>query len=95
MACGTACLATDVGADGEVLEKGAGVILNANRVTTELQTLLPLFRDHPELSIMLGQKARQRILERYTLNRNISQVEQLYDEVIEQSNDASYRSLVN
>ncbi|MBP0032806.1 MAG: glycosyltransferase family 4 protein [Roseofilum sp. Belize BBD 4] len=95
MACGTACLATDVGADGEVLEKGAGVILNANRVTTELQTLLPLFRDHPELSIMLGQKARQRVLERYTLNRNISQVEQLYDEVIEQSNDASYRSLVN
>ena len=82
MACGTACLATDVGADGEVLEGGAGTILNANRVTAELQTLLPLFRDHPELSLLLGQKARQRAIERYTLKQNISRLEELYAELL-------------
>lgn len=84
MACGLACLATDVGADGEVLAKGAGVLLNSKRVTSQLSTLLPLFQDHSELTIMLGQKARQRVLERYTLSRNITSLEQLYINVLEQ-----------
>ena len=83
MGCGLACLATDAGADGEVLEQGAGVVLSTQRVATQLQTLLPLFRDHPELTALLGQKARQRVLERYTLSRNISQLEMLYQQVLQ------------
>jgi glycosyltransferase involved in cell wall biosynthesis len=83
MACGLACLATDVGADGEVLEE-VGVLLNTRRVGSQLQTLLPLFQDHPELAPMLGKKARQRVLERYTLNYNITCLEQLYGQVLEQ-----------
>ncbi|MBD2435008.1 MULTISPECIES: glycosyltransferase family 4 protein [Fischerella] len=84
MACGVACLATDVGADGEVLEKGAGVILNPKSVRPQLRTLLPLFQDHPELTTLLGQKARKRVLERYTLSSNIAQLELLYEEVVQQ-----------
>jgi glycosyltransferase involved in cell wall biosynthesis len=84
MACGSACLATDVGADGEVLEQGAGVVLKTKTVRSQLKTLLPLFQDHPELTTLLGQKARQRVLERYTLSNNISQLEQLYQEVLTQ-----------
>jgi glycosyltransferase involved in cell wall biosynthesis len=84
MACGNACLATDVGADGEVLEQGAGVVLKTKTVRSQLKTLLPLFQDHPELTTLLGQKARQRVLERYTLSNNISQLEQLYQEVLTQ-----------
>lgn len=84
MACGLACVATDVGADGEVLEEGVGVVLNPQRVATELQTLLPLLRDHTEFTARLGQKARQRALERYTLSRNITQLEKLYDQVLRQ-----------
>lgn len=84
MACGVACLATDAGADGEVLEDGAGVILNTHRVSSQLQTLLPLFRDHSELTALLGRKARQRVLDRYTLSRNISQLEELYRQVLQQ-----------
>ncbi len=83
MACGLACLATDVGADGEVLE-GAGVLLNTRRVSSELRTLLPLFQDHRELAITLGQKARQRVLGSYTLSRNITSLEQLYSQVLEE-----------
>jgi len=82
MACGLACLATDVGADGEVLQDGAGVALDTNRVRSQLRTLLPLFQDHPELALTLGQKARQRVLERYTLNKNITQLEKLYEEIV-------------
>ncbi len=84
MACGVACVATDAGADGEVLENGAGVILNTRWVTSQLRTLLPQFRDHPEWTTLLGQKARARVLERYTLSRNITQLEKLYAEVLQQ-----------
>ncbi|MEA5571879.1 glycosyltransferase family 4 protein [Calothrix sp. UHCC 0171] len=83
MSCGVACMATDVGADGEVLEKGAGVVLNTRSVRSQLRTLLPLFQDHPELTTLLGQKARQRVLERYTLNKNILQLEELYSQVLQ------------
>ncbi len=83
MSCGVACIATDAGADGEVLEKGAGIIMRTNQsVTTQLQTLLPLFRDHEELTAILGQKARDRVLERYTLSENITGVEALYQDVV-------------
>jgi glycosyltransferase involved in cell wall biosynthesis len=84
MACRVACLATDAGADGEVLEGGAGIIINTNRVAAQLQTLLPLFRDHPELTTLLGHKARQRVLDRYTLSSNITQLEELYTQVLSQ-----------
>jgi glycosyltransferase involved in cell wall biosynthesis len=78
MGCGVACLATDVGADGEVLENGAGIVLNPQRVRSELQTLLPMFVDHPEICEMLGKKARQRVLEKYSLKSNIDNLEQFY-----------------
>ncbi|MEO0406143.1 MAG: glycosyltransferase family 4 protein [Cyanobacteria bacterium P01_A01_bin.135] len=81
MACQTACIATDVGADGEVLERGAGIVLTAQRVATQLQTLLPLCRDQPELTRRLGQLARERVMERYTLKDNITQLEALYQQL--------------
>lgn len=82
MACGVACVATDAGADGEVLEKEAGVILRTQSVTTQLKILLPQLRDHVAWTTLLGQKARQRVLERYTLSRNITQLEELYTQVL-------------
>jgi glycosyltransferase involved in cell wall biosynthesis len=84
MACGLACLATDVGADGEVLEAGAGIVLNTKTLLSQLRTLLPILQEHPEITALLGQKARQRVLEKYTLTNNINQLESLYREVLQQ-----------
>ena len=81
MSCGVACLATDAGADGEVLEDGAGVVLDTQDVTAQLKILLPLFRDHPEMASLLGNKARQRVLEKYTLHQNLTKLEHLYLEI--------------
>lgn len=81
MACGAACVATDAGADGEVLEEGAGVILSTQKVSSQVQTLLPLFREHPEIPLMLGKKARNRVLERYTLSQNLTLLEHLYEQL--------------
>ena len=84
MASGTACVATDAGADGEVLEGGAGIVISTQGVTTQLRTLLPVLRDQPVLSTELGRHARQRTLERYTLTRNIDQLERLYADLVPQ-----------
>jgi glycosyltransferase involved in cell wall biosynthesis len=84
MASGTACVATDAGADGQVLEGGAGIVIRTQGVTTQLRTLLPVLRDQPVLTAELGHRARQRVLERYTLAANIDALERLYNEVIHQ-----------
>jgi glycosyltransferase involved in cell wall biosynthesis len=82
MASGTACVATDAGADGEVLEGGAGIVISTQGVTTQLRTLLPVLRDQPVLTAELGRRARARALERYTLRGNIDALEQLYLELL-------------
>jgi glycosyltransferase involved in cell wall biosynthesis len=89
MASGTACVATDAGADGEVLEGGAGIVISTQGVTTQLRTLLPVLRDQPVLSTELGRRARQRALERYTLGRNIDQLERLYAQLVPQGSVAA------
>jgi glycosyltransferase involved in cell wall biosynthesis len=81
MATGTACVATDAGADGEVLQGGAGIVISTQGVTTQLRTLLPVLRDQPVLTAELGLRARARVQERYTLERNIDALEKLYAEL--------------
>ncbi len=89
MSSGTACVATDAGADGEVLEGGAGIVISTQGVTTQLRTLLPVLRDQPVLTTELGRRARERVLERYTLASNIEQLERLYAELVPQGSLAA------
>jgi glycosyltransferase involved in cell wall biosynthesis len=84
MACGIACVATEVGADREALEGEAGITIQPQGVSSQLRILLPLLRDQPTWTTLLGQKARQRTLERYSLTQNISLLEKLYVEVLGQ-----------
>jgi glycosyltransferase involved in cell wall biosynthesis len=83
MACGVACIATDTGADGEVLAGDAGVVIDPQQVGVQLPEVLRQFRDDPEKMQHLGQKARERVLERYTLEQNLTQVEGLYQELVQ------------
>ncbi|AAP99440.1 MULTISPECIES: glycosyltransferase family 4 protein [Prochlorococcus] len=78
MATGTACIATDAGADGEVLKDGAGIILSTEGVTSQLKTLLPVLKEHPFLTSELGRLARLRVLDQYTLEKNIDSLENVY-----------------
>ena len=54
-------------------------------MTTQLRTLLPVLRDQPVLNGELGRRARQRVLERYTLSRNIDAIETLYADLLQQA----------
>ena len=85
MACGTACIATDAGADGEVLNDGAGIVMSTQGVTSQLRTLLPVLLEQPVLTAELGRKARERALDRYTINRNIDAIDTLYASLLSQS----------
>ena len=85
MACGTACVATDAGADGEVLNGGAGIVMSTQGVTSQLRTLLPVLLDQPVLTAELARKARERALERYTIDRNIDAIETLYSTLLRQT----------
>jgi glycosyltransferase involved in cell wall biosynthesis len=81
MGCGLACVATDAGADGEVLAGGAGVIIDTQGVSTQLRTILPLLKEHATWRETLGQAARDRVLQSYTLDGNLTQIEQVYQEI--------------
>ena len=88
MASGTACVATDAGADGEVLGSGAGIVISTQGVTTQLRTLLPVLRDQPVLTSELGRRARARAVEKYTLSGNINALESLYAELLTKTKSA-------
>ena len=78
MSTGTACVSTDAGADGEVLDKGAGIVISTDNVATQLKTIIPILVEHPSFTKDLGRKARERVLERYTISKNINSLEKVY-----------------
>jgi glycosyltransferase involved in cell wall biosynthesis len=83
MACNVACIATDAGADGEVLQ-GVGVVLDTKNVTAQLTPWLRKFRDCPELVLReYGRKARQRVEDCYTLRKNVTSLEALYQRILD------------
>lgn len=90
MACGMASVATDVGADGEVLSGGTGIVINPFKVKQELNFTLPLLHQHPDFVAALKVKARQRVLERYRLESNLTAVEQVYQQVLSERRSTAF-----
>ncbi len=82
MACGAPTVATDVGSDGEVLSDGAGIIIDPMKVKSHLGYTLKLLYDHSDFRKLLSLKARERVVEKYSLNKNVDHVEALYMECI-------------
>jgi len=78
MSTGTACVATDAGADGEVLDNGAGIVISTENVLAQLKTIIPILVEHPSFTKDLGEKARDRVKKRYTITKNINSLEKLY-----------------
>ena len=78
MSTATAFVATDAGADGEVLENGAGIVISTDNVAAQLKTIIPILVEHPSFTKNLGEKARERVIKKYTINKNINLLEKLY-----------------
>lgn len=80
MACGCPCIATDVGSDGEAL-RGAGLVIDPENTPAQLRLALETLLTYPEFRRSLGVLARQRVVERFSLRKNVEQVIQLYQTV--------------
>jgi len=87
MACGVATVATDVGSDGDAL-RGAGLVVDAGHLEAELRAAIRLLVETPELCVLLGQLARARAVERFSLAKNLDELMGLYAQL-------SARALVN
>ncbi len=77
MACGTPTVATDVGADGEVLE-GCGIAISPHKLKSQLSFALSLLLENRELRQTLSLQARERIENEYSLQNNLQTLLQLY-----------------
>lgn len=78
MACGTAVVATDVGNDGDAI-RGAGIVIDADRAVTELRAAIRTLIDSPARCQELGLLARQRAVERFSIEDNIAGLLDVYD----------------
>jgi glycosyltransferase involved in cell wall biosynthesis len=80
MACGVATVATDVGGDGEAL-RGAGLVIDPAQLGAELRAAFRLLIENPWLAPQFGAAARGRVLQRFSLERNLDGLVALYEEV--------------
>ncbi len=82
MSCGLACVASKVGAVPELLGGGAGVMVppgEANALADALNNLL----SNPAIRAEMGERARTRVLERYSLALVAERVEGVYYRAIQ------------
>jgi glycosyltransferase involved in cell wall biosynthesis len=80
MAAGLPCVATPVGAIPETLEGDCGVLVPVGDAPALREALAPLVRD-PGLRTRLGQRARERVAERYALDPVMRRYRSLYLEL--------------
>jgi glycosyltransferase involved in cell wall biosynthesis len=78
MATETACIATDVGGDGDVL-RGAGIVLDPRELDGQLRLGLQTLLDFPDFRRELAHRARARAVERYSLTRNLDHLLAIYE----------------
>ena len=81
MACGTATVATDVGVDGDAL-RGAGIVLDPRGLDEQLRLAMRELVELPWLAPALGEAARRRVVERYSLERNVDELVDVYRELL-------------
>ncbi len=84
MACGACPVATDVGCDGDAVS-GVGIVLDPTDLRVQLRLAVRLLTGSPGVARHLGQLARRRTVERYSLARNIDALLAIYDEVLDVS----------
>ncbi len=81
MASGVAAVATDVGGDGEAL-RGAGIVIDPTKLDEQLELAMRTLIDMPWLARSLGECARARAVERFSLEHNVDRLIELYQEVL-------------
>lgn len=83
MACGLPCVATRVGGIPDVIDHGEnGWLVPPDDPSSLQQAILTLFND-PILRQRLGQKGRQRVLQKYTVENMAARLIRLYQDILQ------------
>ena len=82
MACGKACIATDVPGSRDLIEDGVSGVLVSAEDSSALVSAIQYLRDHHDLRSKMGRNARLRIEEAYTIDREVSAHERLYSSLL-------------
>ena len=84
-AAGRPAVATAVGGVPDVVIPGTGVLVPAGDVTALADGVAQLAGD-PELRAAMGARAREHVTARFSIDRMLSDIEALYDELLVRSN---------
>jgi glycosyltransferase involved in cell wall biosynthesis len=82
MACGLPCIATNIPGSQDIIEHGASGILVPPEAPDALADALRQLINSASERARLGVAARQRILEHYTIEREVAAHEALYAEIL-------------
>jgi L-malate glycosyltransferase len=83
MACGLPCVVTRVGGNAEVAIEGeTGFLVPSEEPDLASERIIWLL-DHPEMSKKMGERGRQIVEEKFTVQRMVEQIMRLYDGLIE------------
>jgi len=80
MATGCAVIATDVGSDGDAL-RGAGIVLDLESLEEQLPLAIRTLVEFPEFRRELGNRCRTRAVAHFSMEQNLNQLVQLYQQV--------------
>lgn len=78
MSCGKACIATDIPGARDIIEDGKNGLLVPPEDVTALAAAINRLSSSPELRDSLGIAARKRIEERFSIEREVADHEELY-----------------
>lgn len=79
-------IATAVGGNSEVIQKGGGVLIESNNVD-ELANSIEKFLHETKLTNSLGLLARENIINNYSIKKMVSSWEKLYEQILLEGKD--------
>jgi glycosyltransferase involved in cell wall biosynthesis len=82
MSCGKACTATDIPGSRDLVENEKSGLLVAPEDPAAMAAALNRLAGSAELRQRLGQAARQRVLDHFTIEKEVAAHEALYDEIL-------------
>ncbi|MGP8320273.1 MAG: glycosyltransferase family 4 protein [Methanosarcinaceae archaeon] len=82
MSCGVPCVSTNVGDSSNIIHN-TGIIVPPNNPEALAKAWLELLSITPEKRAKLGEKARKRIVEKFSISKVMEQYEKLYFEILQ------------
>jgi glycosyltransferase involved in cell wall biosynthesis len=91
MSVGTPCIATEVGDTANIIGS-AGIIVPHSNSKKTAEAIINFLKLNNKQLELLGQKAKERIRDNYSLNSCINQYEQLYSSILANSVESNFSS---